>query len=106
VGPNLNAEGGSFANKDFEMSDVQVKCINKLPRNDTHEGITHLGGDGWKWPRADVITSIENKTNTFYTLVNGNRANVGVVNGTHSTYTRTYADGVWNDNLLALPECP
>jgi len=29
------------------MADVQVKCINKQPRNDTHEGITHLGGEGF-----------------------------------------------------------
>lgn len=87
------------------MADVQVKCINKVPRNDTHEGITHLGGDGWKWTRADVVRSIEAKTNTFYTLVNGRRANVGVVDGAHGKYVRTYADGVWNDNLLALYEC-
>ena len=24
------------------MADVQVKCINKVPRNNPHEGITHL----------------------------------------------------------------
>ena len=33
------------------------------------------------------------------------RANVGVVNGPSGKYVRTYADGKWNDNLLALPEC-
>ena len=38
-------------------------------------------------------------------LVNGKRANVGVVNGPNGKYVRTYADGVWNDNLLALYEC-
>ena len=38
-----------------QMSDVQVKCINKQPRNNPHEGITHLGGDGWKWTRQQVI---------------------------------------------------
>lgn len=87
------------------MSDVQVKCINKLPRNNTHEGITHLGGSGWKWTRQQVIDSIEAKSNTFYTQVNGKRAEIGVVNGTRSQFVRTYADGTWNDNLLALPEC-
>ncbi len=25
------------------MADVEVKCINKLPRNNTHEVNTHLG---------------------------------------------------------------
>ncbi len=87
------------------MADVQVKCINKLPRDNTHEGITHLGGDGWKWTRQQVITSIEAKTNTFYTKVNGVRANVAVVEGKFGKYVRTHADGKWNDNLLALYEC-
>lgn len=88
------------------MADVLVKCINKQPRNNTHEGITHLGGDTWKWKRMDVIRSIENGTNTFFTRVNGNRAEIGVIDGPNGKYVRTYADGVWNDNLLALPECP
>jgi hypothetical protein len=87
------------------MADVLVTCINKLPRNSTHEGITHLGGPGWKWPRHDVILSIENGTNTFFTAVGGRRANVGVVPGPTGKYVRTHADGYWNDNLLALPEC-
>jgi hypothetical protein len=87
------------------MADVRVTCINKQPRNDSHEGITHLGGATWRWTRQEVINSIEAKTNTFFTLVGGNRAEVGVVNGANGKYLRTYADGKWNDNLLALPEC-
>jgi len=87
------------------MADAQVTCINKLPRNDTHEGITHLGGSTWKWTRLQVITSIEQGTNTFYTMVNNKRANVGVVDGPNGKYVRTHADGYYNDNLLALPEC-
>lgn len=87
------------------MADRQVTCINKQPRDSRHESITHLGGSGWKWTSAHVIASIEAKTNSFYTLVNGKRANVGVVNGSSGKYLRTYADGTWNDNLLALPEC-
>lgn len=87
------------------MADVRVTCINKQPRNNTHEGITHLGGATWHWTRQDVINSIEAKTNTFFTLVGGNRAEVGVVSGANGKYLRTYADGKWNDNLLALPEC-
>jgi hypothetical protein len=52
-----------------------------------------------------VIASIEAKSNTFYTLVNGNRGDIGVVDGANGKYVRTYADGKWNDNLLSLPEC-
>jgi hypothetical protein len=87
------------------MADVQLKCINKVPRNNPYEGITHLGGDRWKWTRQQVINAIEEKTNTLYTLVRGNRGNIGVVQGPNRKYLRTYADGKWNDNLLALPEC-
>ena len=87
------------------MADVQVKCISKQPRNDTHEGITHLGGAGWKWTRAEVIQSIEGQTNTFFTYVSGKRADVGVVQGPNGKYVRTHADGYYNDNLLALMEC-
>jgi len=87
------------------MTDVQVTCINKIPRSDTHEGITHLGGIGWKWSRVEVITSIRSKTNSFYTLVGGVRVEVGVIEGAYGPYVRTYADGKWNDNLLALKEC-
>ncbi len=91
------------------MADLLVDCINKQDRNSTHEGITHLGGPGggtrWKWTRQQVINSIEAKTNTFYTKVDGKRADIGVVDGPNGKYVRTYADGKWNDNLLALSEC-
>jgi hypothetical protein len=87
------------------MPDVQVTCINKQARNNPHEGITHLGGSTWRWTRQQVIDSIKAKTNTFYTLVQNKRADVGVVEGPNGEYLRTHADGKWNDNLLALPEC-
>jgi len=91
------------------MADVQVACINKVPRDNPHEGITHLGGPGgggWKWTRQQVIDSINAGTNSFYTEVGGKRAYVAVINGPNGQYLRTHADGVWNDNLLALRECP
>jgi hypothetical protein len=87
------------------MADARVTCINKQPRDDTHHGITHLGGSNWKWPRQDVIKSIKEGTNTFHTLVNGNRAEIKVRQGPNGEYVQTQADGVWSDNLLALPEC-
>lgn len=87
------------------MTDVKVTCINKQSRDNPHEGITHLGGAGWRWTRQQVIDSIRAKSNTFYTFVGGKRADIGVVDGANGPYVRTYADGVWNDNLLALPEC-
>jgi hypothetical protein len=88
------------------MADVQVACINKQFRQNPHEGITHLGGSNWRWTRQQVIDSINARANTFYTMAGGRRAEVGVVNGPNGEYLRTHADGYWNDNLLALPECP
>ena len=87
------------------MADIQVTCINKQPRLDPHEGITHLGGYRWRSTRQQVIDSIQ-AGNTFYTLVGGRRADVGIVEGPNGPYLRTHADGYWNDNLLSLPECP
>lgn len=87
------------------MADMQVTCINKEPRNNPHEGITHLGGATWRWTRQQIIDSIKAKANTFYTFVGNKRADIGVVQGPNGEYVRTYADGQWNDNLLALPEC-
>jgi hypothetical protein len=91
------------------MADVRITCITK-PQNGKHEHITHVGNkDGnWKWTVEAVIQSIEAKTNTFYVADprTGKRADVGVVRPiNHAPYIRTYADGVWNDNLLSLPSC-
>ena len=88
------------------MADTQVTCINKQPRINPHEGITHLGGTTWRWTRDQVVYAIEQGQHTFFTSVGGRRANVGVINGPNGKYVRTHADGQWNDNLLALPECP
>lgn len=90
------------------MADVHVTCISKIPRENPHEGITHLGGPGgggWKWTRQQVVDSIIAHTNSFYTYVNGKRADIAVVNGPNGPYLRSHADSCWNDNLLALPEC-
>jgi hypothetical protein len=86
------------------MADAQVTCITKPDRNSRFEGITHIGGQGWRWPVSQVIESIRSGTNTFYTFSNGQRANIEVVDAPRP-YLRTRADGLWNDNLLALPQC-
>lgn len=89
------------------MADCRITHITKKNRQSAHEHITHAGNPPtWYWNREDIIESINNKTNTFYVMEKGNRSNVGVVNPTdgRSPFLRTYADNVWNDNLLALPE--
>lgn len=92
------------------MADVQVTCITKPNALSSHEHITHIGGVGWKWQREAVIRSIEAKTNTFYVIdpTSGRKAYVAVVHPKdgRSAYLQTYADGVWTNNLLSLPQCP
>lgn len=91
------------------MADARVTCITKPDRESPHEHITHLGGVGWKWTREQVIQSIDGKTNTFHVIdAQGHRSDVGVIDPGNGRvrYVRTYADGDWNNNLLALPECP
>ena len=87
------------------MAERQIRCINKQPRIDTHHGITHVGGAGFKLTRDQAVAAIQVSGERFFTLAQGKRAEVGVVEEQGRKYLRTYADGYYNDNLLALPEC-
>lgn len=89
------------------MADVQVTCITKPDRQNDHESITHLGNSTGKWSVSQVISWIESGANSFYTSVSGKRAEVGVRTSPRGhKYVQTHADGYYNNNLLALSECP
>jgi hypothetical protein len=93
------------------MSDVQITCITKSVPHGGNEHITRAGNPAanWDWPVEQIIASIDAKTNTFFVVDpnTGKRAYVGVMRPTgHRPYIRTYADGVWTDNLLSLTACP
>jgi hypothetical protein len=75
-----------------------------MKTDNDHPSITHLGGPGWRWTKAEVVASINAGTNTFYTFVEGKRADLHVVKG-NPPYVQTAADGKWTNNLLALPAC-
>ncbi|MVW64244.1 DUF3892 domain-containing protein [Massilia sp. NEAU-DD11] len=90
------------------MADCQITCINLSHSHGRHEHITHVGNPR-VWPRrftvAEIVQLIRSKSDTFYVMDgNGKRANVGVVEA-NPPYIRTYADGVWTDNLLSLTSC-
>ena len=89
------------------MADVQLTCIRKPNPQSAHEYITHVGSNGQVWTREQVITWIDRREHSFYTLdAYRNRADVGVVREAgKQPYLRTYADGRWNNNLLSLPQC-
>lgn len=88
-----------------------MTCITKPHPQSPHEHITRVGNPsaGWTWTREPVVASIEAKSNTFFVVdpKTGKRADIGVVRmAGHAPYLRTYADSVWNDNLLSLDRCP
>lgn len=92
------------------MNEFEVTCITKPNRFSPHEHITHIGNiaRGWRLTREEAIRRIEGNLEAFYTVDwgTGRKVYVGVVRETRKVpYLRTYADGKWNDNLLALDEC-
>jgi hypothetical protein len=88
------------------LADVQIRCINKQPRESTHEAISYLGDGNVKWTRTQVVNWIEKREHSFYTQVGGRRADIGVRTSPNGNkFVQTYADGQWNNNLLNLLEC-
>jgi hypothetical protein len=94
---------------------IKITCINKSAgyHADAHHAISHLGwiqdetGDTGKSTRLEVYDWIKNKNGVAYVLDSKrNKARVGTRENANGTkYLQTYADQVWTDNLLALPEC-
>jgi len=93
--------------------DVQIHCINKIPRNDPYHRITHVGGINagastrWRLTLDEAIKGAKEKKWHFWTVANGKSVWVEV----HKTaqgheYLKTDSDGDEPNNLLSLPECP
>lgn len=87
------------------MADYQVTCVDK-PRHDSpYVEITHLGSRGWRWTQNAVMDSITDKTNTFYVMIAGRRADISIVHSPDGDHVQSHADGDWDDDLLKLPGC-
>lgn len=94
---------------------IRITCITKSGgyHADPHHAISTLGwineqsGSTGNNTRLEIYDWIKNKNGVAYVRDSrGNSANVGTqehANGTR--FLQTYADQVWTDNLLALPEC-
>jgi hypothetical protein len=73
----------------------------------------HIASVKWKNPdsgksgestRQNMVDFISNKGGSAYVCGgDAHIARVGVVKKAEPPYIRTYADGEWSDNLLALP---
>lgn len=92
------------------MADKQVTCITKPNPHSQTEHITHLGGYGWYSTREQVIQAIDSRVDTFFVLDPLTRASADVRVVRRGllglAYVQTYSDGVENNNLLSLPQCP
>ena len=94
---------------------IRITCINKSGgyHDDPHHAISYLGwtnektGATGKNTRLEIYDWIKDKNGVAYVRDSrGNEARVGTRKHTNGTkYLQTYADRVWTDNLLALPEC-
>ncbi len=88
---------------------INIDAIH-LDGGDKHQHITHLWwtdratgarGDG---SRAYLVTRIESGLQAYVDDHRGHVVAVGVVTpASGPKYVQTHADGVWTDNLLALP---
>lgn len=90
---------------------MQITAI-RLSGGSTHQHIVRLwwtdpaNGNTGDNSRAEIVAWIENKGGKAYTDDGrGNRADVAVRTPDHGEkYLQTHADGVWKNNLLALPQ--
>lgn len=88
---------------------AEIQCINKNPRFDPYNRITHVGGragGGWKITIDDAIKHIESGEWNFYVNTKGHTVRVIVASRNGRKYLKTEADRDTPDNLLSLPECP
>lgn len=83
----------------------------RLAGGDKHQHIVHLWwteretGKPGSGTRAEMVDYIERGGQACVDDGRGHVAAVGVVTpASGPKYVQTYADGVWTDNLLALPK--
>jgi len=94
---------------------VRITCATKPSGNleNPHEAISTLGWINETTQATGISTRLEiydflkNRGGQAYVIDSkGKKAFVGTAESAQGTkYVRTFADGVWTDNLLALPSC-
>lgn len=89
----------------------QVSCINKTNRTSPHERIIRIGGiyggKRWSCTQKEAISYIESGAHSFFVNVRGNIVDIVVkISALNNKYLTTEADGITQNNLLSLSECP
>lgn len=97
---------------------VQVLCTTKesrtTPSGSRYQVVTGIGGIGaeddpkgrWYLPEATAITYIETGKYSFFTFVDGKKADVIVVKIGNKKELKTEGDSTTSNNLLRLEDCP
>jgi hypothetical protein len=88
---------------------IRITAI-RLTGGNTHQHITRLwwtnpaNGESGDNTRSEIVAWIQSENGKAYVEEAGRRVDVLVVTPTTGPkYLRTYADGVWANNLLELP---
>lgn len=86
------------------MAEFEIHCVVR----DRHRVITAVGIGNDQYSVSTVAGWINNKTHSFHTFRNGHRATVYArFHYVHSRwFLTTEPDGILEDNLGFLPECP
>jgi hypothetical protein len=94
---------------------IRITCINKSGgfHADPHHAISRLGwvnegtGKIGRSSRLEIYDWIKEQGGVAFVVDSrNNKARVGTREHADGTkFLQTYADQIWTDNLLALPEC-
>ena len=83
---------------------IELRCIKKLIPQGGIEHITHVGNSRGMWSRERIIDWIERKEFEFFTYVDEKFAVVRIRREpSWPAHLCTQVDGVWTEDLLALP---
>lgn len=92
------------------MQEVEIKCINKDPRDDIYDNITHIWWvHNWSkyWiTQKEAIRHIKNNDFSFFVDVWWKKVKVMIlISQFKNEYIKTEDDWTGKNNLLNLPEC-
>ena len=88
------------------MASIEISCTNKLQTLNDHMGITHLGGGGQRWKKEQIVFALNEKSDNYFIVVNNRRSELSLYLQGYGVHVRAHADGLWNNDLLTLENCP
>ncbi len=84
---------------------IEITCAKNNPFWPSLHNCVALAGPEGYWTRDEMATLINAKTAGVFIVVNGRRSDLSVFPQGSLTLIRSHANGVWNDDLLKLPQC-